>query len=158
MQSPLPALEDRHIFCSRGESLSEGFLRQEHFVGAVQPLQLVPGPPEPWWRSETWRRRRRSLAVTRLSLVLSLEMFKIPAYQFLVRRRMPLLNTTSRRAAVWPPSCQTGWQSAAWQSRWRKRHHPPWEGETASLSAQLRHNSLRWECIRETHTAVMHWP
>lgn len=39
--------------------------------------------------------------------------FPIPAYQLLVLRRMPLLNMTSRRVAVWRPSCQTGWQSAA---------------------------------------------
>lgn len=82
--------------------------------------------------------------------------FPIPAYQLLVLRRMPLLNMTSRRAVVWQPSCQIGWQSAAWQSRWRKRHHPPWEGERAGPSTQLHHNSLRWESFRETHTAVMH--
>lgn len=51
----------------------------------------------------------------------------ISAYQLLVQRRMLPLNRTSRCAAVWPPSCQTSWQSAAWRSRWRKRRHPPWE-------------------------------
>lgn len=82
----------------------------------------------------------------------------MPAYQLLVLRRMLLLNMTSRRAVVWRPSCQTGWQSAAWQSRWTRRHRPPWEGERAGLGNQLHHNSLRWESIRDTHThtAVMH--
>lgn len=63
----------------------------------------------------------------------------VSAYQLLVQRRMLPLNRTSRCAAVWPPSCQTSWQSAAWRSRWRKRRHPPWEerGSEAEHSMTL---------------------
>lgn len=54
LQSPLPALENRDIFCTRAAWSILGCLsRQKHLVGADQPPQLLPGPPESCRQEET---------------------------------------------------------------------------------------------------------
>lgn len=53
---------------------------------------------------------------------------RVSAYPLRVRQQKRPPEQTSPGFGVWPPSCQTGRQSAAWRSRWRKRLRPPWGG------------------------------
>lgn len=76
----------------------------------------------------------------------------VSAYQLQVQPQKLRLSRTSLPAAVWPPFCQTGPQSAAWRSHWTKHLRPPWHGQKDIQGDSITKLSAP---ISEKHTPVM---